>query len=408
MQNNKKKNVNKYKKPNWFIYHFFRFLCVLISKFIINTKIEKNELKKVKGPYVIIANHESVIDFINIAIINRNRIHFVMSSSFYHGMKLNPYLKLIRVIPKQQFQTLPSDLKAMKNVISNNGSISLFPAGLMPESGISTPIVKGTAKALKWFGVDVYLAKTEGSYFTKPKWSKKTRKGKIRYNITKLFDTEQLKDLSNDEIAEIMDKNLYFDSYKNQERNMIAYKNGNDVEGLENVLYVCPKCKQEFTIYHNEGKLICRNCNNTAYADKYGFLLKEKETDIIYKNVSDWVRFIEEYLYEKVKEEPSYNMVGHGKISMINYKKHQFEVVGDACVTLDSTKFTLKGLLNNEPFEKEFSIREFQVLPFTPGKFFEIQDGKDIYRILLDNNIEISKWIHLLKVYYRINHENKE
>ena len=60
-----KKGKNKFKTPNIFIYGIFRLLCRIIAKFKFNLKIEKNEIKKLKGPYVVIANHESVIDFIN-------------------------------------------------------------------------------------------------------------------------------------------------------------------------------------------------------------------------------------------------------------------------------------------------------------------------------------------------------
>ena len=44
---------------------YMRYFVKLIAKFKFNLKIEKNEIKKLKGSYVVIANHESSIDFIN-------------------------------------------------------------------------------------------------------------------------------------------------------------------------------------------------------------------------------------------------------------------------------------------------------------------------------------------------------
>ena len=60
-----KNRKNKYKKPNAFIYSIMYIACKFISKFKYNAKIIRNEIKGVKGSYVILANHESKIDFYN-------------------------------------------------------------------------------------------------------------------------------------------------------------------------------------------------------------------------------------------------------------------------------------------------------------------------------------------------------
>ena len=110
----KNQGMNKYRKPNAFLYFLFRLVSKIISIFFFNLKIERNELKKVKGPYVIIANHESIIDFICLANVNKNRHHFVLSNSFYNSINIKFIFDGIRAIPKQQFQTTPTDLKLMK------------------------------------------------------------------------------------------------------------------------------------------------------------------------------------------------------------------------------------------------------------------------------------------------------
>ena len=66
----------------------------------------------------------------------------------------------------------------MKEVVDNNMPLTIYPAGLMSEQGIATPIPDSTGKFLKWLKQDVYIAKIRGTYLTKPKWSKVRRKGK--------------------------------------------------------------------------------------------------------------------------------------------------------------------------------------------------------------------------------------
>ena len=154
----------------------------------------------------------------------------------------------------------------------------------------------------------------------------------------------------------------------------------------------------------NKNKLYCTNCNNLAIADKCGLLHQGNEESVIYKNVSDWSTFIKNDLYHEIENDLSYKMVGHGKIAMINSKKHKFEEVGEADITLERSVFKLKGTLNNEEFNKEISIKEIFLFPFSPGRHFEIQDGKTIYRIYLDNGVEATKWMNALRIIYQMNH----
>ena len=393
------------KKPNLIIYGIFRIISLIISKFVFNLQIIRNQIKNKKGAFVVIANHESSIDFINLCACNRNRMHFVISNSFYQSLPINPALKAAGVIPKQQFQTSMIDLKKMKYVLDNNMPLVIYPAGLMSEDGISTPIPKGTGKLLKWLNVDVYVAKTTGSYFTNPKWGKcGFRKGRITLDIYKLYDSKELINFEDKEIQDTINSLLDYNSYKYQEKELIKYKKGDNVEGLENVLYKCPKCNKEFFMKTNKNKLYCTNCNNLAIADKCGLLHQGNEESVIYKNVSDWSTFIKNDLYKEIEEDSYYKMVGHGKIAMINSKKHKFEVVGEADITLQRSVFKLKGTLNNEEFNKEISIKEIFLFPFSPGRHFEIQDGKTIYRIYLDNGVEATKWMNALRIIYQMNH----
>lgn len=399
-----KRKKKSYKKPNLFISWLVHILCKFISKFYFNLKVENNELKNKKGGYIIIANHESIIDFMTLFGTQKTRMHCVISNSFYESMKLKPFIKLFGAIPKQQFQTTITDLKNMKKVLEHNMPLVLYPSGMMSENGLSTPIPKGTGKALQWFGKDVYFAKTTGTYLTYPKWSKKCRKGKTTLSITKLFDKEKLATLSDDEIQNIVVEKLSFDAYKNQEVNMIKHKHGNNINGLENVLYKCINCNEEFSIYHSNNKLICRNCNNTVKANNYGFLLKDSDKDICIANVSTWSKQIENDLFDEIKQSRNYTLSSKCNISMINYKKHKFEAVGSAILTLNSDKFIIEGIINDKQVNIEVLNHEMFILPFSPGRYFEIQNGKDIYRIYLNNPQHIMKWILCLKCFYYLRH----
>ena len=41
---------------------------------------------------------------------------------------------------------------------------------------------------------------------------------------------------------------MLFDAYREQEKLLVRYKNGSNIEGLENVLYICPNCGERHTM----------------------------------------------------------------------------------------------------------------------------------------------------------------
>ena len=71
----------------------------------------------------------------------------------------------------------------MKAVVEEKGILVIYPAGLMCEDGLSTPIPNATFRFLQWMHADVYMAKTYGTYFCTPKWSKKRRRGRTYLDV---------------------------------------------------------------------------------------------------------------------------------------------------------------------------------------------------------------------------------
>ena len=128
------KKTKKYKKPNAIIYSFFYIISKIICFFKLSLKIGKNEVKGKKGGFVIIANHGSSIDFMPLCVALKRRAHFVISNAFYSSLHIQPLLNSVGVIPKNQFQTSVSEMRAMKSVLENEMPLVLYPAGLMYKS----------------------------------------------------------------------------------------------------------------------------------------------------------------------------------------------------------------------------------------------------------------------------------
>ena len=395
--------VVNYQKPNLLCYRLAQAVGQIVAAFIFKRKILRNEIRTAKGPFVVIANHQAAYDFVNLIGICKRPMSFVISNSFYQSLPIKGFLDKLGVIPKQQFQTNASDLKKIRAVVQAGEPVVIYPAGLMCEDGLSTPIPSATCKLLKWLGVDVYMAKTCGTYFVMPKWGKGFRPGKTTLDVYKLFCAEELEEMDLSAIRTRMEEALLFDAYREQEQLLAEYQKGNDLRGLENVLYVCPCCGEEFPVAVVEkDTLTCKSCGYTLRCDAYGFLHKMSNVGQELRYVSDWSRHIYAAVKEKLAREKDTVLQANTAIHMIDSQKNKFVPVGQGLLTLNKKAFTITGALNGEQVCIQIPVESFPTLPFSPGKHLEIQDGRTIYRCVLTDGKLVMKFINMVKAFYEL------
>ena len=352
---------------------------------------------------MVIANHESSIDFINAAAFIDRRVHFVISNSFYNTLPIKIFLKAAGVIPKQQFQTSVVDIKKMKQVIDNDMPLVIYPVGLMSENGKSDPAPIATSKFLKMMNADVYVCYSKGSYLTKPKWASVIRKGKIDIDVYKLVSKEKLKSLSDSEVYNLIEENISYDDYENNKKEKVKYKNGDNLKGLEYVLFRCPHCQKEGKIINKDNNLlICKECGYIVKGNAYGLLDSYNDSKVYYSSPSEWYSSIYDFYQNEILSKGEITLEYETDILMINYKKKKYEVVGKGIVSLNRKSILLKGIINDNEIDKEFTLASFPYLPFIPGKHLDIQEGKDIYRLAFKEKYNITKFVMLVKIYHNL------
>ena len=397
-----------YKKPNLLCYRIAQIAAWLVATFVFRRKILRNEIKGKKGPFVVIANHQAALDFVNLIGATRRPMSFVISNAFFNTLPIRGFLTKMGVIPKQQFQTTVRDMKRMKAVIDHGEPIVIYPAGLMCEDGLSTPIPAATYKFLKWLDADVYVAKTSGTYFAMPKWTSGFRPGRTHLDIYKLFSREELKNLDMAQVKSRTDEALLFDAYREQEAFRVKYSNGSDIRGLEHVLYQCPHCLAEFSVEAVEkDRLRCSACGYEQGSDAYGFLHKTSSHGEELRYVSDWSLGIYGRLKEKLVSGEVADLSTPMTIRMIDYDRKKFLDVGHGTLSLNARQFTIDGVIREQPVSLAVSIAGVPTLPFKPGKYLEVQDGNDIYRCVPEDGRLVMKFINMVKIFHELS-QNKE
>ncbi len=399
----KKKRKKKVKLiPSKLAYAVARAGSAVVAKFLFKRKFMRNELKNAKGPAIVLANHQTALDFTNLIGAARERMNFVVSSSFYNTLPIRGALKGAGVIPKNQFQTSLHDIGRMREVIHNNGILVMYPAGLMCEDGLSTPIPEPTYRFIQWFDADIYIARSYGTYFCKPKWAKKTRPGRTYIDIYKLCDREELHKMSTEEFKALCEEALLFDAYREQEKLMVKYKGGDNIEGLENVLYICPHCRSEHKTLTSGNTIRCTACGYEEYSDEYGFLHRRSEFGAEMRYVSDWNSFAVTVMRERIHTGALAPIKSKAKIHMIDYKRKKYVECGEGEITLSDGILHLTGVAGGKDIDISTPACHFPSLPFRPGVNFDFQHGDDIYRLELSDGRLCMEFINAIKCYYEL------
>jgi len=395
-----------YYKPNIVCYRIAQVACWLVAKLVFRSHTVRNEIKDKQGAFVVIANHGAALDFVNLICCTARPMTFVISNSFFNTLPIKGFLEKLGVIPKQQFQTTVSDLKRMKAVIDAGQPLVIYPAGLMCEDGLSTPIPTATYKFLKWLSADVYVARSGGTYFVMPKWAKNLRPGKTTVDIYQLITKADLTKTDLTSLKTLTDTALLFDFYREQEKNKVKYLGCNNISGLEQVLYMCPHCKSEYTIsLIGTDTLKCTHCGYTQTADEYGFLHKVSACGKEVRYISDWSRLIYAELKEKIANGYNTQLSSVARIQMIDYSKNKFVDVGIGSILLTQNGFEMTATIAGDRVDLHVPIDNVPSLPFSPGKHLEIQNGKDIYRCVLENGTLVMKFINMVKIFHELSCE---
>ncbi len=396
-----------YSKPNAITYGIAKAVAFIYNSFLIKNTYIRNELKGAKGPAVVLGTHMSKYDQFLVGGATKKKITFMISDAMYHSISFGWFIKSLKPVHKMQFRTTLSDMTNCAAVTSAGKILCLFPTGVCTLAGGRTYLPAATGKFLKFLKSDIYVAKLNGAYLTNPKWSKVIRKGEIHTDIYKLLDANDLKTMSADDIYQKVNEALSFNEYQWQESKKIPFKNGNCIEGLENVLYTCPKCHKHYSILTKDTDTIfCSACGFQEKADEYGFLHNEKEPASEIRYPSEWLSLLHEDLKETLYTNTPFSESFPCNIKTLNIEKHCFEELGKASVKIDRERITVTlsdgSEILNEPSDS------YPYPPMIPGEYFDLQSLDKILRCYPDTTKDVTYFCEIASCMFELSNQSKE
>ena len=344
----------QFKCPMW-LYRFGSAILYFYLKWFFGMRLDREEIKDVKGPFLVVANHQSLNDFGVVAwACRQSQMHFVISSHFFHNAIYNKLFHFIGAISKRQFVPDTVSVRKMLRVARKGESICMFPEGQTCYSGENAAVDPGIGRLTKLLGLPVINIQIRGNYLRRPKWARgKTYPSACEAKASLLLSKDDIERLSAEEISAVITDGIAYDEFEWQRKHMYLSRRPRTAEGLESILYVCPVCEKELTLETSGRHLRCTACGYDVLLNDYGFFESPDGTPAHIDTISGWMRWQSRFVKKQLDEGTLLPLSSHGRYlesDLGDYEEYGYHCYGEGTGTLDETGFTFEGTRNGEPY----------------------------------------------------------
>ena len=226
------------------------------SRLKYHIKVEKCKALR-RRQCLVLMNHQTAFDqfFVSQALFPQH-VYFLASEDLFSMGFLSRLLRwAVAPIPIKKQTTDVQAVMTCMRVAREGGTIALAPEGNRTYSGLpcySNPAITPLVKKL---GLPLVIFRIEGGYGIQPRWSDVCRKGKMRAYVKRIIEPEEYKDLSKEELFDLVQSELYVD----ETQSAGEFHHKRLAEYLERAMYVCPRCG--LSEFHSEKDIItCKTC----------------------------------------------------------------------------------------------------------------------------------------------------
>ena len=383
------KNPRKYKTAKYPIRQprYLTWLIQVLSKMILigkEHKVEKINMEGLKPPYIILSNHMSFIDFELVSLgTYPHRVNNVVNiDGFYMRAWL---LEWIGAICTRKFTNDLHLIKSIRKVLERGDVLCMYPEARYSPAGTLSYLPESLGMLVKRAGVPVVTVVHRGNYLHSPFWNfRNKRKVPLHTTFTKLWDPEDLKELSVAEINAGIKEALAYDEYKYQKDNNILITEPFRAEGLHKILYQCPHCMTESKMASKGIELFCTACGKRWTQNEDG-TLTANEGVTEFSHIPDWFEWEREQVRHEVE---SGNYKFEDRVEVYGLPRcYKYHPLGFAKLTHDAENgFILEGhyrgkdyRIQRTPLQTNSLHIEYDFLRIKPFDLVDISTEDDSF-----------------------------
>lgn len=392
-----KKNTTKKMRVNGFLFYTFMPVLIVLARMIYGVKIDKSAIKKQKGPFLVLGNHSSPIDFLfYCGSIYPKKITFVVASNMYYTKLYGTFIKMYHCISKRQFTADFNCIKMIKRYLDSGTSVLLFPEGRVTIDGTTGDISPTIGKLVKWLNYPVVTGVTDGGYVSRPKWGK-ARNVKVRLKVEQIMSADDIKNMTQEEIYKVIKVRLQHNDNQVVIDNGWKIKGRNIAEGLEKVLYKCPKCGAEFQNVTKGDFMTCKTCGNSVQYCRDGRLRAADDGSKCFELINEWNEFQRKDLRRQIEDE-NFALTDRVRFVLSKPSIGQFSDEGEGVLSVSKEGIVYNG---DNKTSYSFKIQNHPSLAFVMGENIEISEDENIYRFEFIQGLYSTKYVLAIEELYK-------
>jgi DNA-directed RNA polymerase subunit RPC12/RpoP len=250
---------------------------------------------KLKGNYLIVSNHITMLDPFFLAASFTFPIYYVASNDIFAYKLVSKIITyLVAPISKTKSEVDINTIRDILTMAKNGGSIGLFLSGNSTYSGTEEYIDSPIAKLVKKINLPVIIYNLKGLYGVAPRWGSGLRRGYATGEINRIITQEELAKMSDESLTNTIKDGLNVSALDIPERKR-SYLGKNRAHFLERALFVCPDCKKMSTLKSQKHDFTCQNCGySVTYMPNLTFKLNQGTTH--FESVKAWYDFEKSFI----------------------------------------------------------------------------------------------------------------
>jgi len=190
----------------WF--RFARFWCWIFCNLFFRIQVYGRENVPEQGAFVLVGNHQSYLDSVFCGIPLKRPLYFLARDSLWKNRFFGRLISSVNTISVKQDK---ADLSAMRKVIGKlkeGRGVCIFPEGTRTIDGRISPFKPGFGLLCRRGEAAVVPVVIDGAFECWPRHKKIFSPGRIDVCYGKAIPAEQVKDMSNRELAELLTDTL--------------------------------------------------------------------------------------------------------------------------------------------------------------------------------------------------------
>ena len=319
------------------------------------TKITKEGMDGLDGPFILLCNHNAFNDFkVATAAMFPRRANYVVAIDGFIGREW--LLRNVGCICKRKFTNDVTLVRQLRRTLDNGDIAVIYPEARYSLCGTTAVLPASLGKLCKMMHVPVATLICHGHHVNSPFWNLSDRGIKpteAEYKL--LLSREQMESMSADEINDAIVAAFQYDDFAWMREKGITTSFEKRAEGLHKVLYQCPHCGTEHEMSSKGNQLVCRHCGKSWTMAPNG-VLSADDGKTEFSHVPDWY----EWERANVRREVEAGAYDSGVLpvtvrSLPNAKK--FVMLGEGTLRHDADGFHVAGTeTDGTPFSMEIKV----------------------------------------------------